>query len=119
MQTIFNGMVEAASAVRPLLADLHRSASAGERLAAIAILNAFPQVDCLPWLAERLDNPDVEKPFVGYQAAVALGQAARTLARTHPEEVRTAIERALELARKLPQDSDRIRALEYALDEAR
>lgn len=118
MTSIFNAMVELASATRPLLADLEQSPSAGDRLAAIAILHAFPQVDELEWLADRLDNPAAETPFVGYQAAVALGQAARSLPTTDRPAVRTAITRALELARKLPTDPDRIRALEYALREA-
>jgi hypothetical protein len=112
MTKTFNAMVELASDVRPLLADLEGSASAGERLAAIAVLHAFPDADHLGWLAERLDNPDVEAPFVGYQAAVALSQAARSLVFEHPTDLERAIERALELARRLPSDPDRILVLE-------
>jgi hypothetical protein len=118
MTRIFNSMVEFASGTRPLLAELEQSSSAGERLAAVAILNAFPQADQLEWLAQRLDNPSVEAPFVGYQAAVALGQAARSLSTEDLPALTTALNDALQLANKLPSDSDRIRALEYALQEA-
>jgi hypothetical protein len=114
MTTIFHQLVALAPQARPLLDQLQRSSSAGERLAAIAILNAFPDRHELDWLAERLDNPDVEEPFVGYQAAAALGQAVRSLPADDLDVARTALDRALALARKLPRDSDRIRVLEYA-----
>ena len=117
MGQIFNSMVELASATRPLGDELQRSSSAGERLAAIAILYAFPRADQLEWLAQRLDNPELEAPFVGYQAAMALGQAARSLPPEAVPAVTAALEHALELARKLPNDTNRIRALEYALQE--
>lgn len=118
MTAIFNAMVELASATRPLLPQLQASNSEGERLAAIGILHAFPSADELTWLADRLDNPATEKPFVGYQAAVALGQAARTLPQSDLPGVAAALAHALQLARRLPQDADRIRALEYAANEA-
>jgi hypothetical protein len=117
MTTLFNSMVELASSTRPLLSGLQQSSAAGDRLAAIAILYAFPMVDELQWLAERLDNPDAETPFVGFQASQALGQAARSLPNESLPEVTDAIDHALELARKLPSDPDRIRSLEYALHE--
>jgi hypothetical protein len=117
MQKAYNAMVEIASDVRPLLGDLVESSSPGERLAAIAVLRAFPQVERVSWLAERLDNPNVEAPFVGYQAAVALSQATRTLGADHPGEVTAAVSRALDLARQLPSDPDRIVVLERASDE--
>jgi hypothetical protein len=117
MSKIFNAMVELASGVRPLLSELQASSSAGERLAAIAILNAFPDVEHLPWLAERLDNPETERPFVGYQAAMALAQAARSLPADDHAELDAALDRALELARKLPDDPDRIKTLEHTKQE--
>ena len=117
MTQIFNSMVELASATRPLGDELRRSSSAGERLAAIAILYAFPSADQLEWLAQRLDNPRLEAPFVGYQAAMALGQAARSLSPEAVPAVTSALEDALRLAKKLPNDTNRIRALEYALHD--
>jgi hypothetical protein len=117
MSKIFNAMVELASGVRPLLGNLQTSASAGERLAAVAILNAFPDADHLGWLAERLDNPNTESPFIGYQSAMALAQAARSLPADNRAELDAALDRALELARRLPGDPDRIKALEHTKQE--
>ncbi|TYL51157.1 SAV_2336 N-terminal domain-related protein [Agromyces mariniharenae] len=117
MTRIFNAMVELASDVRPLLAELERSSSAGERLAAIAILSAYPRADRLEWLAERLDNPDVEAPFIGYQAARALTQAVRSLPLDAMTSVEKALSHALDLARKLPDNPNRITTLEYARQE--
>jgi len=117
MARIFNSMVELAATTKPLLHSLQASPSPGERLAAIAILHAFPDVEQVDWLAERLDNPEGEAPFVGYQAAVALGLAARGLRPDELPRVAHAVDRALELARQLPSDSDRIRSLEHARDE--
>lgn len=114
MTQIYNDMVELASDVRPLLGDLLASQSEGERLAAIAVLRAFPSADHLTWLAERID---VEKPFAGYQAAVALSQAADTLGREHEGEVLRALHRAMEPEGKLPSDSDRFEVLRRALDK--
>ncbi|MCD2441867.1 caspase family protein [Agromyces sp. SYSU K20354] len=117
MTRIFNSMVSLAPVVRPLLGDLERSSSAGERLAAIAILSAYPRADRLEWLAERLDNPEVEAPFVGYQAARAFTQAVRSLPLDAMTSVEKALSHALQLARKLPGDPDRITTLEYARQE--
>jgi hypothetical protein len=118
MTELFNSMVGLASAVRPMLGELEASRSAGERLGAIAVLNAFPDVDHVDWLADRLDNPVLEAPFVGYQAAVALAQAVRSLPAADQPLVESALRRALALARRLPDDPDRIRVIEHALDES-
>ena len=116
MTTLFNSMVELASATRPLLQALRQSSSAGNRLAAIAILYAFPMVDHLQWLADPLDNPDTETPFVGFQAPRHWVRRLGAYRSSLPQ-VTVAINRALELAQKLPSDTDRIRSLEYALHE--
>jgi hypothetical protein len=57
-----------------LIPELIISPSAGERLAAICILQQFPNKAYLNWLAERVA---VENPFPGYHAALALLRAAR------------------------------------------
>lgn len=114
MTATFGDMVSLAPRIRPKLAALQSSPSAGERLAAIAILHAFPDRSELVWLAERLDNPRAETPFVGYEAASALGQAVRSLPDSDVDDLADALDRALDLARRLPADSDRIRVLEYA-----
>lgn len=76
-----------------LLQELCYSASSGERLAAIAILQGAPQAAFLPWLAERIGTGS-EAPFVDYHAAVALRAAATLL----PHEDLRSVEKALELA---------------------
>lgn len=117
MTRTFRSMLERAPRARALSERLARSSSAGERLAAIAIFYVFPQVDRFGWLAERLDNPTTEAPFIGFQSAMALDQAVRKLS---PEaspspELTSALRLALRLARKLPEDPDRIAAVEGAI----
>jgi hypothetical protein len=57
-----------------LIPELIISPSAGERLAAICILQQIPDQTYLNWLAERVV---VENPFPGYHATLALLRAAR------------------------------------------
>jgi hypothetical protein len=57
-----------------LIPELIISPSAGERLAAICILQQIPDKAYLSWLAERVA---VENPFPGYHATLALLRAAR------------------------------------------
>jgi hypothetical protein len=105
-----------AAAVRSLLAEYQDSRSAGSRLAGIAILHQFPNPSQLPWLAKRLD-PNEERPFVGYAAAVALAQAVRCLPTTEYETLLKSINDALALARRNPHDAPRLNVLEVALKE--
>lgn len=114
MTAIFSEMKTKAAGVRALLQQFQQSNSPGERLKAIAILQMFPSAAHLDWLAQRLDNPDFEKPFVGYQAAVAMLEAARALPRSECATLRNALTNARTLADKLPSDPNRIRVLETA-----
>jgi hypothetical protein len=118
MTAIFSEMKTKAAGVRALLQQFEKSRSPGVRLAAIAILQMFPSAAHLNWLAQRLDNPDVEKPFVGYQAAVALLEAARTLPSSECAALRAALTNARTLANKLPSDANRIQVLGIANKEA-
>lgn len=118
MTAIFSAMKTKASRARGLLEKFESSQSPGERLAAIAILQMFPSAVHLDWLAGRLDNPNFEKPFVGYQAAVALLEAARSLPNSDCASLKRALAEALSLANKLPSDSDRIQVLSIAINEA-
>lgn len=115
MTRTFSELVALAPRIRPKLQELKGSSSAGHRLAAIAILHAFPDRSELEWLAERLDNPATEAPFIGYQAASALGQAVRSLPDRDTDALRGSLERALDLAYRLPGDHDRIQLLDYAM----
>lgn len=113
MTSIFNLMLAQAPAVRALLLEFERSASAGERLGAIAILHMFPSGDHLDWLAERL-NHEEERPFVGYQAAVGLLHAVRSLPRSQCARLKSALANARKLAERLTTDPPRIEVLRAA-----
>ena len=106
-------------AVRSMLAEYQNSDSAGLRLAAICILQQFPNPLELAWLAERLD-PDKEAPFLGYAAAQALAQAVRSLPPAHYADLeKKYVTLALSLAERNPNDLPRIRVLNTALNELR
>jgi hypothetical protein len=91
MEIIASKMRSLALPAYPLLAGLARSESADKRLGAISLLEAIPTSSYLPWLAERVAS---EKPFMAYNATVALLNAARNLRATHFNEVQRAIEAA-------------------------
>ncbi len=116
MTEIVGSMVAEAPAAIRALELLKASELAGDRLAAIAILRAFPQEEQLDWLAERL-HPEHEKPFVGYQAATSIAQAVRSLPERADHKLETAIDRAMTLARRNPDDPPRIMVLEQAQRE--
>lgn len=111
MAAVFSKMKATAPDGQGLIEELMGSSSPGIRLAAIAILQMFPQTEALDWLAIRLDNPDVEQPFVGYQASVALAEAVRALPNGECSKIKAAFQEAKRLAAKLPQDSDRLSVL--------
>lgn len=117
MTAVLSRMKAKAAAVRGLLDDFQTSSSPGTRLAAIAILQMFPDPRHLDWLAERLDNPEVEKPFVGYHAAVALLEAVRALPASECAELKSALGKAKSLAQKLPTDPNRLQVLAIAEQE--
>jgi hypothetical protein len=110
MTAVVDDMKVQAAAARGTLAELKSKRSAGYRLAAIVILQVFPAADELAWLADRLD-PNAERAFIGFHAAVALQQAARSLPRSDCALLQH------DLASRNPDDPPRIRALEYALKE--
>ena len=114
MAAVFAKMKAAAPDGQAFLDEFIESPSAGTRLGAIAILQMFPREQYVDWLATRLDNPELEAPFVGYQAAVALAEAVRALPRDSCLNLRASFEKAKALASKLPKDSDRLTVLESA-----
>jgi hypothetical protein len=117
MTAVFSQMKAHAAGARSLLDQFMQSESAGRRLAAIAILQMFPDPDHLQWLAGRLQNPDVEQPFVGYMAAVALLEAVRALPASAQTTLKAALHQAQEFAEGLPTDSNRLDVLKVALQE--
>jgi len=100
----------------PLLPELTASTSPGERLAAVAALQALPNRGYLAWLVERVEH---ETPFVGYHAAVALLVAARELSDDQLDAVEEAVAGAVAADRRLPHDHDRAATLANAEEEVR
>jgi hypothetical protein len=116
MELIASKMRSLALPAHPLFGELVTSESAGQRLAAVSILEAIPNADHLPWLTERIA---VEKPFIGYHAAIALLNAARNLrASENHAAVEEAIRQALQnLDRKAWKDPEQIAVLKNAEQE--
>ncbi|HMG15998.1 MAG TPA: AAA family ATPase [Saprospiraceae bacterium] len=75
-----------------ILPKFTESKSAGERLVAIAKLQKFPSLDYLEWLANHVG--DSEKPFIGYQAFVALYIATKAFGNTNKLEISNALIKA-------------------------
>lgn len=116
MTAVASKMTARAASVRSMLRELQDSTWAGERLAAIAILQMFPEAEALGWLAERLD-PDLERLFIGYQASVALLQAVRGLPSGACRALDEAINTAMRLAEKVTDDKPRLDVLKSAQKE--
>jgi hypothetical protein len=116
MELVASKMRSLALRAYPLLGDLMGSESAGQRLAAVSILEAIPNADHLPWLAERIS---VEKAFIGYHAAIALLNAARSF-RTSENHVavQEAVRQALQnLDRRTWKDPQQLAILKNAEQE--
>jgi hypothetical protein len=93
LENIFSKMRTLALSSTRFLSSLANSISAGERLAAIAILQVQADSHYLQWLAERLRTEN-EAPFIGYHAAVAILKAVRSLYHSHADELNKVIEHA-------------------------
>ena len=105
LETITTRMKALAFRAYPLLPKLTESIPtnggederAGERLAAVAMLEALPNPDYLDWLATRFSE---EQPFLAYHAALAFLFAARTLEKNHNPKLSNAIRQAKTAAAK-------------------
>jgi threonine synthase len=111
MELIATKMRTLAIAAIPLLGQLKRSPSPGERLAAVEMLQMVPDAESLDWLAERMGT---EKPFIEYHAAVALLSAARSLDDSIRPRVLAAIEQAKARLGPIGAKTDRWSTLEEA-----
>lgn len=116
MEGLFSRMKITAPKVQGSLSDFQQSGSPGERLMAIAILDMFPEANHLAWLAERMD-PEIEKPFVAYHAAVALLDAVTNLPSEDCAKLEAALAEAKTLALRLKGDPDRLNVLARAEEE--
>lgn len=113
MEVVESRMRSLALQCYPIVGELARSPSAGERLAAVATLKEIPDPQYLTWLADRVG---VEKPFLAYHATVALLQAAHKLAEGDLGRIRDAIQTAQRTIQALKQkDLNQVRVLEQAL----
>lgn len=92
LDSVVARMRTVASRAAPLLQELTTSDGAGDRLAAITILQEAPDPKWLGWLSTRV--PPEETPFTYYYATLALRSAARLLDEGHLEAVRAAITKA-------------------------
>lgn len=118
LEVVFTEMKGLAFLAYPLLSELSQSTPrdggrderVGERVAAIALLDAIPNQQFIEWLADRVCQ---ERPFVGYHAGVALLNAVREFKETHRDRLRAAVERAQAC---VDPKSDRGKVLKAALD---
>ncbi|MEP7110291.1 MAG: toll/interleukin-1 receptor domain-containing protein [Ferruginibacter sp.] len=76
MQAIFDKMKSIAHVCYPFLEEFSKSPLPGERLAAISILQTFAIDDYFTFLAKTIGS---EKPFVGYQAVLAISFAINSV----------------------------------------
>ena len=116
MADVFSRMKIEAPKIQGLLTSFEQNSSAGTRLMAIAILTMFPDASHLDWLAERLD-PEQEKPFVAYHAAVALLDAVINLPSENCAKLGAALAKGKKLALRLKGDPDRLNVLARAEQE--
>lgn len=104
-----------ALAATPAIRQFAGSGSPGERLAAIAMLQTKFDPAFIGWLGQCLVK---EVPFVGYQAAVAVYQAAKIAGEPQRTEIRRALEAArAELDRLKYADANRDELIALALAE--
>ena len=112
MEALVSQLRALAPSTYPLLDEMAAGDTAGKRLAAIAMLQVKPQPDYLGWLADRVTG---EKPFIGYQAALALLYAVEKLGPKYRQAVLKAVLQAqAALAEKGLVDTDRMEVLERA-----
>jgi hypothetical protein len=118
MEAVVSKMRTVALLGYPLLGELATSLSPGQRLMGVIILQSIPNPEYVPWLSERFQ---VETPFVGYHAALALLAAVRALHGTHAQLLGEAIAAGKKTLKEKvgseAKDSDRYRVLDEAEQE--
>lgn len=101
--------------------ELIQSESPGERLAAIATLHKFPNAHYIDWLSERIGFK--EKPFIGYQASIALFIASRSFGKEGSIGLKVSLEKAmsniLKSSYKDPNQIVNIRSAQENLGESK
>ncbi|MDH7461125.1 DUF4062 domain-containing protein [Chitinophagaceae bacterium 26-R-25] len=116
MTLIESKMRAMAFSTSPFLPELVNSATAGNRLAAIAILKEIPDDNYLAWLSSRVGK--AEANFVGYHASLALLSAARNANDKNRSKVKEAITNAIANVNKSEyKDPNQEAVLKEALQE--
>ncbi len=116
MENIVTKMKTVSNNPTNFLPTLTASKSPGERLAAIAKLQKFPNLDYINWLSEHVG--DIEKPFIGYHASVALYLASRNFGQDHRGEVESTLEKARANIEKYNyKDPNQVSVIQSALNE--
>jgi hypothetical protein len=117
MNAVAAKMRTLALAADPFLDEFHAdTTSAGKRLAAVCILQLAPTMQYVPWLVERMS---VEHPFIFFHASVALLRAVRGFGVQHRDQLRQAIQKALDTVNSYGElrDTNTVRTLTLALSE--
>ena len=113
MEIVVTKMRSFATAAAPSLRSLTDADAPGERLAAIAVLQAEPREEYVEWLGKQcLDR----QPFLAYHAAVALLTSVRALDSRSWKALELAINIGLIHLEGKP-NTDRYRTLKNALKE--
>lgn len=93
MSEIANRMKRVALVAVPFLHQLTQSASPGQRLAAVMVLQMKFDPAYIEWLADRLVD---EPAFVGYQAASALLARMRVVGEPERKRIKKAVQAAMQ-----------------------
>jgi hypothetical protein len=114
MQEVFDRMKSLANASFPLLPELIKSQSPGEKLAGVSILECFSSAKYLEFLVELIRS---EQPFIGYHAALALEFAVSAMETRYYPQLQKEIHHGLEALQFVATaaDSDRMAILNRAL----
>ena len=113
MQGVFDDMKKIATSSFPFLEEFIKSPLPGERLAAIAILQNFTSEQYFSFLVDTIGS---EKPFVGYQATIALRFAVDSVDSKNYNSLLEAIMLAKEklASAEVGFDTDRYKILQEA-----
>lgn len=116
MESILTKMKSISNDPTSFILSLTKSESPGERLAAIAKLQKFPNLDYLKWLSEHVG--DIETHFIGYQASVALYIYARTFGKDYRQQLTQALKTASSnIENSNFKDPNQVEVLMTALNE--
>lgn len=118
MEEVFRRMQSLVMAAYPLLPELASSPSPGEKLAAIAILHTFANVDYLDFLVNAVGS---EKPFVSYHAVCGLEFAVSAIEPRFYSRLQAALDHAADALRRAEVgfDTGRSAVLERARNALR